>query len=907
MSRLVTIFVGVALVASVARATPANKAALERHFEGFLPKKLQACTTCHQATEVKEPESLDDIPHNTFGAALAAAKKRLKAEGKPHDLVARLTLISGEDADGDGVDNLTELLLGHGPGDPADVPSAAELKAAPEVRARFAAFLVSYRWRPFEPATRPAIPAIAVDDAVRNPIDAFVAERRRAHGLTASAEASKGVLLRRVYLDLIGLIPTPEEIAAYEGDASEDAYERVVDRLLADPRYGQRWGRHWMDVWRYCDWAGYGAQVRDSQPNVWRWRDWIVESLNADKGYDRMVCEMLAADELSPTDADALRATGFLVRNYKLLSREQWLEDTLNHTGRAFLGLTVHCAKCHDHKFDPVSQEEYYQLRAVFEPHNVRTDRVAGSADRAKAGLVRAYDKDLAAETWFFTRGDERTPDKARGAMQPGVPAFLNVPFAVEAVKLPREAAHPDRTDAARFDLLAESGRAVEAARTKYGPMKDDAKLAVRQRAEAEAALAAARAKHEALVAVCRAEEIEDAGRKDSAEWVAASTGVSAAQRRAAVAEATVNLLSLQNAADDARRRLEEANKVFAAPPATKPTTNPAADKAAMEKAIAAAKAAAGKATADLAAAQGKIEPAQQALAAAVAALGAAPTTAYTPRKTDDYPETSTGRRLAFARWLVDPRNPLTARVAVNHLWARHFGTGIVPSVDDFGRNGRTATHPALLDYLATELVANGWRMKPIHRLIVTSATYRQASLTNAKKAAVDPDDAWLWRFPSRRMEAELVRDNVLAAAGNLDTSIGGPEVDHHLGLTSRRRSLYLRVAPEKEVEFLKVFDGPNPNECYLRRPSVMPQQALALANSELVVTQAKVLAKALGGGDAEGFVRRAFLRVLARTATGEEVAACREFLNDPKVTPERARENLIIVLFNHNDFVTIR
>jgi hypothetical protein len=258
---------------------------------------------------------------------------------------------------------------------------------------------------------------------------------------------------------------------------------------------------------------------------------------------------------------------------------------------------------------------------------------------------------------------------------------------------------------------------------------------------------------------------------------------------------------------------------------------------------------------------------------------------------------------------VANEKNPLTARVAVNHLWARHFAQGLVASVDDFGKNGRGATHPGLVDWLASELMSHGWQMKHVHRLIVTSATYRMSSVAErAESLARDPDDVFLWRFPAKRMEAELVRDNVLYAAGKLDVAMGGPEVDHNAGLTSLRRSLYLRVAPEKEVEFLKVFDGPNPNECYFRRPSVMPQQALALGNSELVVRQAKGLAEELAKGvDEEGFVRRAFARVLARRATEEEVGACREFLAGFRGEKARAREQLVVVLFNHNDFVAVR
>jgi hypothetical protein len=869
-------------------ATPANRAALERHFDGFLIKRLRNCTTCHLPSDVKDPQSLDDFPHNPFGHALAELGKQLKNQGKKRDIPTRIMLLASQDSDGDGVDNLTELLLGHNPGDAADVPTPAELREAQAKREEFAAFLKSYRWQPFEPATRPAVPTIA--EGGRNPVDAFLAEQRGSRHLSPSPEAPKLVLLRRAYLDLIGLNPAPAEMAAFESDDSADAYEKVVDRLLADPRYGQRWARHWMDVWRYSDWAGYGPEVRDSQPFIWRWRDWIVESLNADNGYDRMLLEMLAADELCPNDDGALRATGFLVRNFKSLSREQWMEDTINHTTRGLLGLTMHCAKCHDHKFDPVTQEEYYRMRAIFEPHNVRTDFAPGSIDKKADGWVRAYDKDVAAQTLFYTRGDERTPDNARGPMTAGVPAALGGALHVQLIELPFRAAHPDRTMTVRRTLLAAANKTLQEARAKFTPMKDDAKLPQRQRSEAEANLSAAQARHDALAAVLGVEEIEDAGPKESASWKSAALATQSLQRRAAVAEASLALIAAQNVLEDARQRLDAAN--------ARAATQPAEHKAAIAKA-----------TADLAAAGPKIEPAQKALSAAVAALADPPTTAYKPRATDDYPDTSTGRRLAFARWLVDAKNPLTARVAVNHLWARHFGQGIVPTVDDFGRNGRAATHPALLDWLACELMRNGWHMKPLHRLIVTSAAYRQSSLTSESALAIDPDDVWLWRFPTRRMEAELVRDNVLYASGQLDCAMGGAEIDQTQAMVTHRRSLYLRVAAEKEAELLKTFDGPNPNECYLRRPSVMPQQALALSNSQLVIEQAQVLAKTLAEKHADGddFIVEAFRHILARSPSDEERSACRAFLAEAKVPPDRAREDLLVVLFNHNDFVTIR
>jgi hypothetical protein len=519
-----------------ALATPANKAALARHFDRFLPKNLQTCTTCHLPSDNKDPTSLEDFPHNPFGDALRKAGEQLRAQGRKPDIATRIAMIAAQDSDGDGVDNLTELLLGHNPGDARDVPSAAELREAPARRDEYAAFLKSYRWQPLEPVVRPAVPQ--TDLAIANSIDAFIAEQLRAHDLRPTREAPKVVLLRRVYLDLIGLNPTPQEIAAFESDSSPQAYERVVDRLLADPRYGQRWARHWMDIWRYSDWAGWsgGSQIRDSQPFIWRWRDWIVESLNGDKGYDRMVTEMLAADELCPEDDANLRATGFLVRNYKMLSREQWLEDTINHTARAFLGVTMHCAKCHDHKFDPVTQEEYYRFRAVFEPHDVRTDPVPGVTDKKKDGLVRVYDKQPAAQTAFYVRGDERTPDAARAAMAPGVPSALGGAIEIKPVSLPFASAHPDRRDFVREALLAESSKVLDEAAARCGPLKDNDKLPARQRSEAEASLGAARARHDALATLLRVEAMEDAGHKGTPEWKSLACEALAGQRRADVA-----------------------------------------------------------------------------------------------------------------------------------------------------------------------------------------------------------------------------------------------------------------------------------------------------------------------------------------------------------------------------------
>ena len=872
------------LLAGGAHATPANKASFERHFERFLAKNLKSCTTCHLPSEKKNPESLEEFPHNPFGARLRAVKD----EAKSRDVAARFERIAGEDADGDGVDNLTELLLGHAPGDNADKPAVEALSQREARHADFDAFLKSYRWRPFESVKRLDVPSVQNSAWVRNPVDAFIAGEHERRGLRPRPEAPKQVLLRRVYLDLIGLSPTPAEIAAFERDSSADAYEKVVERLLADPRYGERWGRHWMDVWRYSDWAGWtdGGQVRDSQPHIWRWRDWIIESLNKDKGYDRMVIEMLAADEVAPEDADALRATGFLARNYKMLSREQWLEDTVNHTSRAFLGVTVHCAKCHDHMYDAVSQEEYYRFRAVFEPHNVRIDRVPGETDTKKDGLPRVYDKDLDAKTYFFVRGDERKPDKERGEMTPAVPKLLGAALAFEPVTLPRLAVNPDRREFVIKDIVAAARKSEAEAKQAHEKVKDDKSVSDQKKLAAQTAWSVADAKLQSLLATLAAEKLADEGKKESEQWKHAAREALARQRNVAVLEAVQTLLTAQHAKGE-----KEAKLILAAK---------AGDKPALDKLVA-----------ELEATKGKVAEAEKAVAKASQELAQELSTAYKPRSTESYPDKTTGRRLALARSIVDRNNPLAARVAVNHIWLRHFGRGIVPSVDDFGANGRLPSHPALLDWLAVEFMEYGWSMKHIHRLLVTSSTYRMASTPDEANARIDDDNIFLWRMPSRRMDAEVVRDNVLFASGELDSAMGGPEIDHSQGLTSKRRSVYLRIAAEKEVEFLKIFDGPAVTECYERKYTVVPQQALALGNSDLVARQAKVLAKSLAdqsGDDAGKFVEGAFLRILARRPTEEEASECASFLRGKTGDAiGEARLNLVMVLFNHNDFVTVR
>ena len=298
----------------------------------------------------------------------------------------------------------------------------------------------------YQPPVRPGIPRVADPAGTRNPIDAFLSAGYVAKGLKPSPPVSRDLWLRRAFLDLIGMPPTREERKAFLADESTNAEEALVERLLSDPRHGERWGRHWMDVWRYSDWYGLGEEIRYSHPHIWHWRDWIVASINADKGYDRMIEEMLAGDEIAPEDPATLRATGFLVRNWDIFNRNAWLANTVEHTSRAFLGVTIQCARCHDHKFDPVSQADYYRLRAFFEPYQIRIDRVPGQADRTKAGLPRVFDDFMETPTFLFVRGDEASPDKSR-PMTPAIPAVLGGEIKIRPVPLPITAACPDKRE----------------------------------------------------------------------------------------------------------------------------------------------------------------------------------------------------------------------------------------------------------------------------------------------------------------------------------------------------------------------------------------------------------------------------------------------------------------------------
>jgi hypothetical protein len=952
----------------------------------------------------------------------------------------------------------------------------------------------------FRPPVRSVVPRVRNAAWVSNPIDAFIAAEHERRGLVPQAPAEKRILLRRVYLDLIGLPPTREEAAAFLADTSPQAYEKVVDRLLNSPQYGERWGRHWMDVWRYSDWWGLGAEVRNSQKHIWHWRDWIVESLNADKGYDQMVREMLAADELYPTDADRLRASGYLARSYFLFNRNTWLEEVVEHTSKSFLGLTMNCARCHDHKYDPIAQQDFYRFRAFFEPYQVRMDLTGGVTDFEKDGVPRVFDCNLSAPTYLFVRGDEKQPKKK--PLPPGLPGVFAARVDIRPVSLPPDAHSPGLRPEVLQAYLAQAEAGIATARSNLAqarktltdietiartPTKSatltplleddfrkanpdvwemktgrwsyrDGKLIQEQDGPNRAALrlkTSPPADFQArfrftpvggmvwksvglsfdvsegkevlayLSAYAAGPKLQIAY-KQGADYVyppdavqtravklnepqelvvrvrgplvnvevngqhalayrlpiprrpgalelitfdakaeltalqlaplptdvalvapgapaSAATRLTPEQAKLAVVAAEKELAAALLRPEALKKSAAADRARFAQPPAAN-ARELARQASLAEKQLAVASAEETVARAELevaqasgaarAAAEKKLAGARTALVNAKKVLDT-PGENYTPirgalktlesntepaeSRNKPFPVTSSGRRSALAKWLTEGNNPLTARVAVNHIWLRHFGRPLVPTVFDFGRKGTPPTHPELLDWLAVELQESGWSMKHLHRLLVTSSTYRMTSSGAAgpSNRVADPENRAYWRMNSLRMEAQVVRDSLLALAGDLDLTQGGPPIP--AAAPTNRRSLYFFHSHNEQEKFLSLFDDANVLECYRRSESIVPQQALALQNSKLALTASDRIATRLSTPELTAdpaFVRAAFETILGQTPTAQEQAECVEALKELRALAVQAKRpdpglharfTLVQALLNHNDFVTVR
>jgi len=611
------------------------------------------------------------------------------------------------------------------------------------------------------------------------PIDAFILARLKKEGLHPSASADRATLIRRVCFDLTGLPPAPAEVAAFIADRSPHAWEKLVERLLASPHYGEHWGQHWLDVVRFSETDGfeYDTHRRDA----WRYRDYVIRAFNNDKPYDRFLLEQLAGDEIAPQEDEDLIAAGFnrlgpLRKNAGnqevASSRNEVLTEMTNIVGSALLGVTLGCARCHDHKFDPFRQSDYYRVEAYF---------------------AAAHDRD--------------------------VPKFT-----------PQEQASW-KTQAEPVE------REMKQLRQAMKHAKDE------ERAEFEKKL----------------EDLED--------------------------RMPPPLPALFSVADDLEKR-----------------------------------------TAIHLLARGDYRNKGD-------AVGMRPPGVLLPDSAPELPADTGNPRTALAKWIIDPENPLTARVMVNRIWQYHFGRGVVATPNDFGRMGERPTHPELLDYLANEFVASGYSVKHIHRLILGSNAYRQSSAVPEKSAGLekDPDNRLLWRFNRRRLEAEEIRDAMLAVAGNLNLEAGGPSLmvpiekelvnalykpsqwqvapdpaQHH------RRSVYLIAKRNLRLPFLEVFDSPDELvSCPRRESSTHAPQALELLNGAFSNQQAGVLAARLAAECGRSYrkqIELAYRMAAGRAPTARESQLALDFLRKEtrRAGNQKAGDGFALALFNLNAFLYV-
>jgi hypothetical protein len=677
----------------------------------------------------------------------------------------------------------------------------------------------------FRPLNRVEPPALKT--WARNPIDGFIAAGLDLKGLAPASPAPPAKLIRRLYYDLIGLPPTPEEVDAFERDPSPAAYEKLVDQLLADPHFGERWGRHWLDVARYADSDGYEFDIE--RPNAYHYRDFVIKAMNEDLPFNTFVKWQLAGDEVAPDNPMALAATGFCTNGPTVSNQElelnhydEW-DDMLSTTGVAFLGMTIACARCHDHKYDPISSRDYYRMLSAFTTTK-RYDALL--APRAEA---EAYRKSLA--EW-----ETRLKSAKDG---------------LEAVYAPAR----EKLRSAKIDAL----QATDDEKTLLKSPKDDKNETQKQ----------AFAKYDGQIKVSD-EEVRKTLDGETIRQADAAIAAIAAVEIEKPASPPVAL-----ALTDAKP--EPVDSYFLA------RGNPDAKQ-------------------------------EKVTLGFMAALPGCDDPRFMPATLRPADAVTTFRRAALAEWITDVdygAGRLTARVIANRLWSYHFGNGIVRTPNDFGTQGERPTHPELLDWLAAELVGNGWSLKHLHKLMVMSAAYRQSSEFNPGAAKIDPENRLLWRQNPRRLEAEIIRDATLDITGCLNPRMFGPGVypfmppdavatgstpkwpkDAKDGPDTWRRSVYIFVRRSARMPMIESFDAPDTVvSCGRRMATVTPTQSLSLMNSAFSSDQAKYFAERLrrdAGDDHAAWVRRAYLLALNRQPSDRELALSLDFLEKQIVRHQR-------------------
>jgi mono/diheme cytochrome c family protein len=785
-------------------------------------------------------------------------------------------------------------------------------------------------WWSLQPITRPDVPGeSSLEGTSRNGVDRFIRAELVTSKLTPNGEADRATLLRRLYFDVIGLPPTPEETAAFVADESPDAFERRVDELLASPRYGERWARHWLDVVRFGETDGF--EVNTPRENAWPYRDYVITALNTDKPYDRFVVEQLAGDQMNVGVATGYIVGGSIDRvgiNTVEGMRQQRLDqmdDMLSTTANAFLGMTLHCAKCHNHKFDPLSQADFYRFSANFAGVN-HGDRAVESLDYQRRAsqvpqlLARA--KEIDAKLAEFDRQIDMLGEPLARAI-----ASTNTIDPDER----RAAVNPQRNVDRFAPVKAKFVRFTIEATGLYEPCIDELEIYTAGDAPTNVALASAGAKATASsvyangsVPIHQIAHLNDGRYGNSWSWISGEVGRGWAQIELPQ-ETTIERVVWGRDRD--QKFLDRTPTSYRIEVATKPgewtTVATHADRKPFD-----AKSGSpqrdidrlGKAEAisyrglleEKASLQAMLP--KPTLTAYAGNFSAAPPATHRLHLGDvmqpkevvapggissiapplELPANASDgeRRRKLAEWIVDRRNPLASRVIVNRLWHYHFGQGLQATPSNFGFLGGKPSHPALLDWLAQELLARDWSLKSMHRLMLTSATWRQSSADHAANEAVDAQCRKLWRFPPRRLEAEPIRDSILAIAGTLDLRMGGKGYtvfepnDNYVrvytpkkkfGPAEWRRMIYQTKPRMQQDATFGDFDCPDAaSDVAKRNVSTTALQALNLFNSDFMIDQAKYFAARVereAGANDEARVRRAFELAVGRAAAPDEVA----------------------------------
>ena len=759
-----------------------------------------------------------------------------------------------------------------------------------------------WSFRPLERPEAPPCQSPNADSWISTPVDNFVLARLEAAGLEPSPEADRRTLIRRASYDLLGLPPTYDEVEEFVRDDRPDAWARLVERLLASPAYGERWGRHWLDVARYADTKDlvlvYG---KDSiRPYAYTYRDYIVRAMNEDIPYDELILDQLAADQrFAEGDDESWRLAGMglltLARIYDFNMHDVH-DDQIDTVTRGFLGLTVSCARCHDHKYDPVSMEDYYALYGIFASsirplEDPRISTVAGASDAA-----RQCEEKIQAKTKELRDHIDSQYDSITKAVRGQVTNYLvhvatTKPDPLENVvfflSLSPDQLHP-QTIAAWRRLIASRASPDDPIFGAWHALLGvpEAELASRSREIIAGFLARERGTRPGEIHRRIAERLEaspptsraDVGRiwgellRDVDQVAGTAGDVSSVDRPILDLvrgpgsplwfPKSETYLHMSRVPRDRYHGLQlEVDKIAVHAPDFVPRAMVVVD---AEEIVEPRVFVRGNPT----------QPGKHVARRFLSALGGS----------DDKPFTQGSGRLELARAIADPENPLTARVIVNRVWQHHFGAPLVSTPSDFGRRSAPPSHPELLDWLATELIRSGWSLKALHRQILLSSTWRQSSLDRAECRRVDPENRLLWRAHRRRLELEPYRDTFLAVSGRLDPTVGGRPVDAAEDPECRRRTIYGLVDRKDVPPLYRAFDFPSPEQSTGERPlTTVPQAALFNLNSPFIATQVRSLMMRpviASAADGEDRVRALYRVVFAREPSDEEVELALAFIS---------------------------